>query len=231
MLMAKAPASDTPQHTKGRLLLLALFLLLMYVVLPRLGNFTDSLGAIRDANIGLVLLGAVVVAATYILAASIYQLLGLKHLYFRRTLMVQAANAFANRLLPAGLGGLTLSVQYLRRSGYSLPQALAVAGANNALGFTGHAILMGIAIVASEGALLDDLRLPEVPHAGLITLCVVTLVAANLLIFRRLRQYLYKLTTDVSKYLAAYRKQPARLLGALACSVCLLYTSPSPRDS
>jgi uncharacterized protein (TIRG00374 family) len=221
MLMAKALAPDTPQHTKGRLLLLVLFLLLMYVVLPRLGNFSDSVEAIKGAHIGLVLFGAAVVAATYVLAAGIYQLLGLRRLYFRRTLLVQAANAFANRLLPAGLGGLTLSVQYLRRSGYSLSQALAVAGANNALGLIGHVILMSIAIVASGGALLDDLKLPEVPHAGWLILGVVALVAANLLIFRRLRQYLYKLTTDVSKYLAAYRKYPARLLGALACSLGL----------
>lgn len=219
--MVTAPGTANARRIKGRLLLLALFLLLLYVVLPQIGSFSMSFDVIGEAKFEQLVAGTVVVACTYVLAAGIYQSLSLKKLPFKRTLLVQCANGFANRLLPAGLGGLTLSVQYLRRSGYSLPQALAIAGANNSLGFIGHGLLLVVAVMTSGGALLHELHLPVVPHAGYIAAGVTAVIAVNLLAFSRLRHYLFRLTTDILGHVAAYRRYPARLFGALLCSVGL----------
>jgi undecaprenyl-diphosphatase len=135
--------------------------------------------------------------------------------------MVQAASAFANRLLPAGLGGLTLNVQYLRKSGHNLAQALTVAGANNTLGAVGHMVLMLIVIIASRGQLFDRLHVPHASALWVLAAILAGVIILNIVVFSRLRAYLYNLTGEVVSSLLAYRKRPGDLLLALACSLVL----------
>jgi uncharacterized membrane protein YbhN (UPF0104 family) len=133
-----------------QVLLLVFFLLLLYVVIPRLGDFSASLDSLGNARPGFVVVGLVFVAATYCFAAGTYYLLALKpRLRYRSTLAIQAASAFANRLLPAGLGGMTLGVQYLRKQKYTTSQAAVVVGMNNLVGGAGHLLLLCATIILS----------------------------------------------------------------------------------
>ena len=220
-LMAKAPIPELPQHTRSRVLLLVFFLLLLYVALPRMGNFSASFAAMREARLDLIALGLILVIATYVCATGVYQNLALKPLYFKRTLLVQTANAFVNRLLPAGIGGMTLSVQYLRKSGYTLPQAVAVAGCNNMLGVVGHTLLLVLVVLVSKGTLLDQLELPRISSGLLIVGGLLGVLTAILFILQRVRRYLYALTSGVLTYVATYRNHLSRLFGALFCSLGL----------
>jgi len=135
--------------------------------------------------------------------------------------MVQAASAFTNRLLPAGLGGLTLNVQYLRKSKHTTAQALAVAGTNNIAGFAGHLLIMLVIVVASRGKLFSELNLPHASMISIVILAIAAIILLNILVFGRLRDYLYRLSTDVWRNLLAYRNRPARLAFVLLCSVAL----------
>jgi undecaprenyl-diphosphatase len=219
--MAKARVSDLHKRAKGRVLLLILFLLLIYVVVPRLGNFSDSIDAIKDARFGYVALGALATVGTYILAAGIYQSLALRPLRFRRTMLVQTANGFANRLLPAGLGGLALNIQYLKKSGHTLTEALVVAGMNNTLGMVGHTILLLGILIFGGSQLVDQHELPHVKFGGWIALAILMLVVVNILVFRKLRRHLYTLSADVWRNVMVYRKKPASFVLALLLSVGL----------
>ncbi|HET8671789.1 MAG TPA: lysylphosphatidylglycerol synthase transmembrane domain-containing protein [Candidatus Saccharimonadales bacterium] len=217
--MAKAQVADVHQRLKGRLLLLLFFLLFMYVVVPRLGNFADSLKAIKEVRGGHVLLAVVPLVATYLFAALTYQCLALKRLHLRRTILVQMANGFAGRLLPAGLGGLTLNVQYLRRSGHALTQAVTVAGMNNTLGLIGHSLLLSAAILFSGTQLSDGLQLPHPGHGGWIGAGVLIVAAILVLVFRTFRDRVHSLALKVTGNMKIYRQRPIRLLFALGLSM------------
>lgn len=208
--------------SRGRIILLICVLLLLYVIVPQIGSFSDSWAAVRAADINPILLGTTLVVLTYVIAASVYWLLAIKPLQFRSTLGVQAASAFTNRLLPAGLGTLTLYVQYLRKAKHTLPEALAVAGTNNILGIAGHvALLLAVLLLTAEPTYPVHLDLMPGKQLQLLLAGIVLVVLVNLLIFSRLRHTAYKITAEVLNSLMIYRKRPARLIIATLTSVLL----------
>jgi glycosyltransferase 2 family protein len=220
---AETPILTLPGRTRGRVILLLLFLLLLYIVLPRLENFSASITALRDARPELITAALLLMMITFGFAAGVYQALALRlrGVQYRHTLLVQVAGAFTNRLLPAGIGGLTLNVQYLRKHGHTLSQAMAIAGLNNTLGFVGHLLLLGVVLLVSPSVLTSQLDLPSLSNAWLVPAGIVVLLVACLLTFRKLRYYVRKLWREVTVYLASYRKQPEKLIFALLCSLAL----------
>lgn len=220
--MSKSAAPVVPPKIRARIALLVIALLFMYLLLPRLGDFSASWSALVDVKFGYVALGMVLVLGTYIAAAGTYRLLAVKKVELFPTVMVQVASAFTNRLLPAGLGGLTINLQYLRRSRHTLAEALSVTGTNNTLGLVGHGVLFVLIATWSRGEVFSRLHLPHVFSNQWLVLAAVLLIAlANLFVFKKLRHYLYKLTDDILINLFRYRAHPLRLLSALICSLAL----------
>ncbi|HEY5668078.1 MAG TPA: lysylphosphatidylglycerol synthase transmembrane domain-containing protein [Candidatus Saccharimonadales bacterium] len=219
--MGKTVIPELPDRAKARLFLLGLFLLVLYVVVPRLHGASPSLASLRHAHLGLALLAVLFLLATNVFSAAMYMMLAMKRLPFGRTLGIQFANAFANRLLPAGLGGLALNVRYLQKSGHTLPQAVAVAGANNALGFVGHILLLVLVGFLSGLGGLRQVDVPHVPSWGWIVLGVTLLVMLNLFISRRFRQHAREAIHQALAQLELYRRRPGRLVSALMFSMAL----------
>lgn len=219
--MAAPPPQAGFSYSGKRLLLLVFFLLFLYVVVPRLGNFSESLHALEHARWEYILIACVLVIVTYCLAAGTYWLIALKPLRYWRTLAVQAAGAFANRLLPAGLGGFTLNVQYLRHHRHTGVEAVLVAGANNLLGVLGHLLLLGIAALMAGGAILASFTFPDIPGAWLIGTVLLGITAVGLMAFKTSRSLIYKTTSQLLKYVAAYRRRSRRLLLGLLCTMTL----------
>ncbi len=220
--MARPATSDMPSKYRARIVLLVLSLLLLYVVLPRLDDFAASWPVLRNASPGMVLVASLFVVLTYAFAGAIYTLLAIHRLHLGRTVAIQVASAFTNRLLPAGIGGLTINVEYLHRARHTLPQALTVAGANNGIGLLGHGILLAGAVVFSHGALVDRLHIRIGMWSWVLTGCILlAIVVLNVFAFRRVREYLHRLTLGVVRNVLAYRNRPGRLALALACSLAL----------
>lgn len=220
--MSKA-APDVPSKIKGRVLLLLVGLLAFYAILPRLGgDFSEGWATLHKADPAFVGAGIVAVVLTYVLASVMYWLLAIKRIKLVTTLGVEAATAFTNRLLPAGLGGLSLNVAYLRASKHTLPQALAVAGANNTLGLVGHVLLLAFVGITSAGTAFGDMTFSEFSTNSLwIVVALAILVGGVLLAFRKLRHYLYVLSIKTLKDLIGFRKHPFVLIAALFCSMSL----------
>ena len=63
-------------------------------------------------------------AATFVMAAVALTAATPHRLRFRRTMAVQVAAAFTNRLAPAGLGGMATNVRYLEGCGLGRADAL-----------------------------------------------------------------------------------------------------------
>ncbi|WP_245998725.1 flippase-like domain-containing protein [Nocardia pseudobrasiliensis] len=97
-----------------------------YVLLPQLGQLGATIAALGDAQWPWLTGAAAMSAATYV--ASAVALIGAcpKPLALGRTVNVQLATSFANRLAPYGLGATAVNERYLERSGLGRPTALAV---------------------------------------------------------------------------------------------------------
>ena len=128
-----ASSKVTFRPDRRHLLLLVLLLVALYVVVPQLGSFHDSLKLLRHPHPGPLLMAVAATCLTYLLATGTYCLLAFKPLVYRRTLLVQLSSLFVNRVLPAGIGALGVNYLYLRRSQHSTAQAAAVVAANNFL--------------------------------------------------------------------------------------------------
>jgi uncharacterized membrane protein YbhN (UPF0104 family) len=217
----KSAAASVLAPGKGRLVFLLFFLLFLYVVVPRLGNFSESFSALGSAQPHLIILALGCLLLTYFFAAGMYYLLAFEPLRYGRTLVVQTASGFTNRVLPGGLGVITLYVQYLRKSGHSLSQAIAVSGTNNLLGVIEHLLLMGFALLVTPEVLVGRADFSRSGRFWAALTVVVSVIIINLLIFGRLRRYLHGLLKDIFKHMALYRKRPKRLAAALFCSILL----------
>ncbi|MGC1177288.1 MAG: lysylphosphatidylglycerol synthase domain-containing protein, partial [Candidatus Saccharimonadales bacterium] len=129
-------------------LLLLLSVVALYVLLPQLGAFRHSLAALEKASWPDLLLALIFALLSYLAAAGTYYFLAFHRLIYSRTVLMQFASTFANRLLPAGIGGIGTYYAYLRRSRHSSVQAASVVAANNTLGLVGHMLLLGGLLIA-----------------------------------------------------------------------------------
>lgn len=205
---------------RRNLLNLALLLVLLYILLPQLGKFRSSLGVIRHAHIGWAITGFCLAAGTYVLAAALYWLLAKKRLRYARTFLVQIASMFANRLLPAGIGAISVNYEYLRRNKHTRPEAAAVVAANNTLGFAGHILLVGSVLLAAP-APFSGVSLPQMHGTGYWIAFGVIIFVLVLAWFKKLRRWLWKMVRSTLRNLVSYRNHPLKVVLALACSILL----------
>lgn len=228
--MKRISSGGLPAVWKSRVTVLVGFLLLLYVVLPRLGSFADSWQILLHARIAPLLLAGGLVAATYCFAAGVYVMLAHRTIRFVPTLSVQVSTAFTNRLLPAGLGGLTLYVAYLRKTRHTMTQSVAIAATNNALGIMAHMLLLAVVLVAGDKFIMGyRWHLPSLSGLGLVFAGVTILAIAGISV-NRLRHYALHILRQLQQYAAGYRRHPARLVVALLyamavtlCHVAALY--------
>lgn len=200
--------------------MLIVLVLFLYVVIPQFGGLRASFEVMAAAAWLPLLVASGVMAVTFIVAALLYIVLSPRHLPFWRTVCIQVASAFTNRLLPAGLGALTLYVQYLRRQGYSGAQAVAIGTLNNGVGIVAHGLLLIILFVFFDDAV------PSVPWSlpsssayvltGLLILCMVTLLSVG-----AIRRFILRTIRDVFAALADYRSRPWRIVLGVCVTTCL----------
>lgn len=202
-------------------IVLVLLVLAIYIVLPQIGSFKDSLKHVVEADALLAGLAVFSFSFTYLAAAATYCLLALEPLRYWQVVVVQLAGMFVNRLLPAGLGALGVSYAYLHGCKHSAAQAGVVVALNNFLGFAGHmtlvligALLFGQQIPPLEFSLPKDTSL-WVGGGMLVGVSLIFLASA------RLRRRAQSLLTTIKRQLLTYRKRPHRPLLALVTSMCL----------
>lgn len=161
-------------------LLLVVLVVATYVLVPQLGQFHASFTAIRHANGALIGLAFCCILAAALAAALSYDQLSFKRIPFHRIALIQYAGMFVNRLLPAGVGGLSLFIDFLYRQGHSLAKASTIAAINNGLGFAGHLTLLAAAAVATGFTAIPDISLENIEWyilaAGLMLLLLWLIV-------------------------------------------------------
>jgi uncharacterized protein (TIRG00374 family) len=205
--------------SKRQLLLLALLVIGLYVLLPQIGSFQHSLSDIKRANKQQLLWAAVFAGLTYAAAAGTYYFLALKRLSYRRTVLVQVASMFANRLVPAGAGGIGVNYLYLRRAAHNQAQAITVVTVNNLMGFIGHSLLVVGLLLSHTTSVRFRIHLQS--YWLVVVVAVVTGGWLALGLQSTLRKRVATEVRGIKTYILAYRRRLPKLLASLVTSVSL----------
>ena len=212
------------------LLIIAVVGLGLYFISTQFEDFQNSIQAIKDADLKLVLVSLAFSALTYVTASMVYKLISIQPLPYFRTLLIQITSSFTNRLLPAGTGGLATFGRYLMKQGHSQPQAVALASINNLLGFVGMFILTVSVALISKTPLKDAVSF-SIP--GWLPWLVGSLIVTSLLllfIVPNLKKLVIKTAKSIQKDIGLIAAEPLRLVLALlfsmmitACYAAVLY--------
>jgi len=219
MARQSAPPQGARNY-KRNILLLAIFLLLLYVVVPHVGEFNTSLSSIRHADGGWVAVCLAALLVSYAVAATTYVLLAKHRLKYFPTVLVEAASMFTNRLLPAGAGAIGINYAYLRRNRHTRPEAAGVVATNNLLGFAGHALLL-LVVLAVVGGHVLAFSMPDRHQLVVGGIIALVLIMGAYVGLRLKRGVIADFVRRTFAMIIAYHKHPGRLAAALASSVVL----------
>jgi uncharacterized protein (TIRG00374 family) len=193
----------------------------MYGIVPQLGDFHHSFSSWQHLQPIFLIALLLSCVLTYLAAATTYVLLAFKHLRYGRTLLVEVASMFVNRLLPAGVGGIGTNYTYLRKAKLTSSEASTTVAVNNLLGFAGHLLLVFI-VVLVEPSTLKDLHLPKINGIELAVIIAIIVVALSCFLFiPRLHSWILRGLINFTRQLVRYRTRRLRLSSALLSSVCL----------
>lgn len=195
----------------------------LYVIVPQFGQFQQSFVLVQEATPFWILLAFASISGAVLAASLAYKCLAFKRIPYIRIAVVQWAGMFINRLLPAGIGGMGLSADFLYRHGHTIGRASTVVFLNNLLGFLAHATILLLSIIVLGATL------PSLPTIATETTVIVVLLALSLFISIAVMTRLLKagniarFIRDVRQTISAYQKRKAALLSGYGAA--LLNTS------
>ncbi len=203
------------------LLCLLVLILTAGIVHQQTDTVVKAGALLHQADKSLILAAAGYLGVTFIMSTATLQLLSLRPLIFKRTLIIQLAGGLATKIAPAGLGGLALNTRYLVKNSHTVSQAGIVAIANNLVGFIGHNLLIAAALVIG-GYSINNLPLPNIPLVVWFFLAFCIIAGLGFLFMSRsARSRVKKTLKELGRVAKVYRRHYGRLLGALTCSISL----------
>lgn len=220
------PDTSHAEHINlKRLIGLIIFLLLLYVILPQFHDFHSSFSMIRHANPSWLLAAVVATGLSYPISSLTFLFLAKHKLSFPRTMLVKLAGSFTNRLLPAGIGAMGISYDFLRKNKHSSPQSIAVVAANNTIGFIGHILLLAATLLIAHRSITQLFQLNlKIPPYWVVIICFTVLVVIAIWIKLTGKKF-YQNVRQIFKNLSSYHTHPKQLIGALITSMLLTLAS------
>jgi uncharacterized protein (TIRG00374 family) len=219
--MARQSIHHQIRISRSAVVMLAVVLIATYIFLPQIKDLKTSATLARGADRGWLILALVLVVITYGFATLSYQLLARHRLKVHRTLLIQIASACANRLLPAGLGGLSLNTAYLYNNKHKLAEASTVAATNNLLGLVGHLLILSIALVSLSTSVKFTSSFHVSKAIYISVIVVVVGLSATVVVLPKIRHWLENFSWQVIRDIGAYSKHPLKLVAALFSSIGL----------
>lgn len=195
---------------------MVVFVLLLVAVVPRIGQLQAGVTAAKGADWQwlVVALGAAVM--TYFASAFTYVVLAKFPIRYMITLGVQVAASFANRLIPSGIGGLGLNVDYLIKNGHKPAEAGSVTAVNSAAAFVSYVILLFIALTVSNTSIFELLSGKSLPYWAFPVAGVVLLMIGFVIYkWEKARTKIVRLAKDMWADILEYRHEPFRLVLAV----------------
>lgn len=199
-------------------------LLAVHLLLPQVGELHKTVAALRNASVGWLIVMLLASAASYV-ASAVAQLGSVvPNLALGRTVVVELASSFANRVMPANIGRAGISLRYFERSGMPRADAVGAIAAGGLAGLIVHTVLLvGFGAAVGRGQ-VASVHLPD-RWIVLVVVVVVFAIAGFGLATRYGRRHLIEPAGRSVRALARILRHPRRaaeLFGG-SVAVTLLY--------
>lgn len=205
--------------------IISVIVLAMFVALivRNWSDFVESFQAIKNADKAWLFVAVCGMVLTYVAAAGGYIVVSIKKIGALYTLLAQVAAAFANKLLPSGVGGLGLNVAYLHKNNYTPTEATTVTAVNSLAAFVSFSLLF-ISALAFGGLSNSTIKMPEIPlwAVGLV-LAALVIIAIVLIKNASIRAKIKHTLTQAVDTVKAYKDHPFRLVGAVAMATLVTF--------
>lgn len=223
----KAPASleKIKRINVKALIYIAIFILLAVAIIPRMHQLKEGLNALANANLAWVAAAVVGSVATYFAAAWTYAVLARVPIGYFKAVAVQVAASFANRLIPSGVGGLSLNVDFLIKRGHKATEAASVTAVNSAAAFASYVILLVSALVITKTSPAQLLAGKTIPW-WIIAIAIFVLVTVALVFWywQWLRKKVVTFVQEAWQHVIEYRREPFRLaLAVIGASLVTIF--------
>jgi len=209
-----------------RILFYLLILLLFVIfVVPKADQIKQGLRVATKANTDWVVIAVCFLVLTYFASAFVYIVLAKSPIKYVKTVLVQIATSFANRLIPGGFGGIGLNADYLIRSKHSPSEASSVVATNSIVAIVSHLLLLIIALLIGN---LSPKHLIEGRVYSIKIILIILLLLILVIYFLSKRQNMWlKFKQFIIKtwlYILDYRKNLHKLLlGLIGASLVTLF--------
>lgn len=202
------------------IIILAILVFAVYVLTPRLSAFSTSFEHIKQANFAYLFLALSASLTAVLCAALTYKQLIFKPIAYTRIASVQYAGMFINRLVPAGVGGISLFIDFLYRQGHTLARASGVVAMNTALGLFGHfSVVLGAIVVCGTvmlpSASVQYEKLAVYAGAVFLAVAIVVLIVQNTKPLGKVSTFVHQL----SETLLFYKARKVAVLRAWLCAM------------
>jgi uncharacterized protein (TIRG00374 family) len=205
-----------------------ILLLLAVAIIPRINELKNGLKALTTAEPKWIIVALVASVLTYFAASITYVVLARIPLNYFKTLAVQVAASFANRLIPSGVGGLSLNVDYLLKAGHKPSESASVTAVNSAAAFLSYVVLLFAAMTITKTSPTQLLAGKTIPLWVIpILVAVVSILIVVLIKWKTMRNKIAKLALDTWHNIIEYRHEPFRLVLAVvgASFVTIFYVA------
>ena len=183
------------------------------VFIPQLDSLIDSIEHIKEANILWLLLGVLLFYSGMPIMAAQLSALTFKKIAYALTLQVQIAALFINKIMPQGVGTVSLNIYYFIKKKHTPNQATTVMAVNAAVSVVAYTILIILALIYSDLSIKGiyagtdvHISISILGNLGIIAL-IITLLRA-----RTLRQKIAEALATFKTNVAHYKTQPKSLL-------------------
>jgi glycosyltransferase 2 family protein len=189
-------------------------LLFITLIVKNWEDFKESLLAMRDADPVWIFVAVLGMITTYIWAGLGYVVVAINKLKAVLTIFAQVAAAFANKLLPSGVGGLGLNAAYLHKNKHDAAQTATVVAVNSLAAFVSFSLLTLTALLI--GGSSSGFELPKIPISFVIV-GIIALLAAGIFVAKnkKLKNKITTFISDTKKAVIVYKDRPFRLLLAV----------------
>lgn len=204
---------------KSYIFTLLIAILALRVFIPQLDALQDSLETLKDADLSWVFAGIVIYFLSVPALTVQFMALSMKKLALGLTFKVEAATLFVNKILPNGVGTISLNMYYFVKKGHTESQATAVLTVNSIASLIAYSTLIALAILNSNisGTNLDrEITIP----LNLVFFLIILFLGAGYTIYhsRDYRQKIKDAWAQLKRDFGTFRHRPKAILIGIICN-------------
>lgn len=202
-----------PVRTKKAIFYGVVITLLAIAVIPRYQQLLDGVIASKNARFDWIAIAILGWLGANFATAAVYKHLANPRIGYFRTVLVQIAASFTNRLLPGGSGGLGLNTDYLIKNKHRAPNAAAIVMMAALTAFISHAVLITVVLFVNHGSITELYKNHNIPLWLIWSLTGLASVGILFLYrHRMLRTKIWRFLTMTVKNLFNYRHRPLAVI-------------------